>query len=114
MDVALAAVPGEHMLPAGLGPQPVSSAGDLFQTLTHLAGMPEGSKLARHGRIEANQEIVMSQGALAALVGRSKPTVRRWLQDLERQQLILRSAAGKATRIRVQPALHATNGDARH
>ena len=56
----------------------------------------------------------MSQGALAALVGRSKPTVRRWLRDLESQQLILRSAAGKATRIRLQPRLHAANGDARH
>lgn len=76
--------------------------------------MPEGSKLAEHGRIDANREIVMSQGALAALVGRSKPTVRRWLQDLESRQLILRSAAGKATRIRVQPNLHPTNGDARH
>lgn len=76
--------------------------------------MPEGSKLAEHGRIDANREIVMSQGALAALVGRSKPTVRRWLQDLESRQLILRSAAGKATRIRIQPNLHATNGDARH
>jgi hypothetical protein len=116
MDAGLVAIPAssKHMFPAGLVPQPVSSAGDLFQTLTHLASMPEGSKLARHGRIEANREIVMSQGALAALVGRSKPTVRRWLQDLESQQLILRSAAGKATRIRVQPSLHTTNGDARH
>lgn len=118
MDAALAPVsspaPGKHAFPAGLVPQPVSSAGDLFQTLTHLADMPEGSKLAEHGRIDANREIVMSQGALAALVGRSKPTVRRWLQDLESRQLILRSAAGKATRIRVQPNLHATNGDARH
>ncbi len=116
MDAGLVAVPasGKHVFPAGLVPQPVSSAGDLFQTLTQLAGMPEGSKLAEHGRIGANREIVMSQGALAALVGRSKPTVRRWLQDLESRQLILRSAAGKATRIRVQPSLHATNGDARH
>jgi DNA-binding IclR family transcriptional regulator len=82
--------------------------------LTQLADMPEGSQLADRGRIDADGEIVMSQGALAALVGRSKPTVRRWLQDLERQQLILKSAAGKATRIRLQPRLHAANGDARH
>lgn len=106
--------PGMHAFPANLVPQPVASAGDFFQMLTHLADMPEGSKLARNGRIDANREIVMSQGALAALVGRSKPTVRRWLQDLERQQLILKSAAGKATRIRLQPRLHAANGDARH
>jgi hypothetical protein len=118
MEGAFAAVPapayGMHAFPAGLVPQPVASAGELFQTLTHLADMPAGSKLAAHGRIDANREIVMSQGALAALVGRSKPTVRRWLQDLENQQLILRSAAGKATRIRVQPNLHTANGDARH
>lgn len=118
MGGALAAVSapasGKHVFPAGLVQQPVASSGDLFQALTHLADMPEGSKLAKHGHIDANREIVMSQGALAALVGRSKPTVRRWLRDLESQQLILRSAAGKATRIRVQPNLHATNGDARH
>jgi hypothetical protein len=118
IDTARTDVPspasGKHVFPAGLVPQPVASAGDLLQTLTHLADMPEGSKLAEHGRIDANREIVMSQGALAALVGRSKPTVRRWLRDLESQQLILRSAAGKATRIRLQPSLHATNGDARH
>lgn len=106
--------PGIHAFPANLVPQPVASAGDFFQMLTHLADMPEGSKLAQNGRIDANREIVMSQGALAALAGRSKPTVRRWLQDLERQQLILKSAAGKATRIRLQPRLHAANGDARH
>jgi hypothetical protein len=118
MDTVRAAAPspasGKAVFPAGFVPQPVASAGDLLQTLTHLADMPEGSKLAEHGRIDANREIVMSQGALAALVGRSKPTVRRWLRDLESQQLILRSAAGKATRIRLQPRLHATNGDARH
>ncbi|MFM9846466.1 MAG: hypothetical protein ACKVP3_04820 [Hyphomicrobiaceae bacterium] len=113
-DSEVPALPGMHAFPAGLVPRPVASAGDFLQMLTHLADMPEGSKLAAHGRIDANGEIVMSQGALAALVGRSKPTVRRWLQDLENQQLILRSAAGKATRIRVQPNLHAANGDARH
>jgi hypothetical protein len=118
IDGAFAAVSatasGKHVFPAGLVQQPVSSSGDLFQALTHLADMPEGSKLDKHGRIDANREIVMSQGALAALVGRSKPTVRRWLQDLESQHLILRSAAGKATRICIQPNLHTTNGDARH
>lgn len=117
-DAALATVSspasGKYEFPSGLVPQPVASAVDLFQTLSHLADMPEGSKLAEHGRIDANREIVMSQGALAALVGRSKPTIRRWLRDLENQQLILRSAAGKATRIRLQPNLHAANGDARH
>ena len=82
--------------------------------LTHFAGMPEGTQLADRGRIDADGEIVMSQGALAELVGRSKPTVRRWLQDLERQQHILKSAAGKATRIRLQPRMHAANGDAHH
>lgn len=59
----------------------------------------------------------MSQGALVALVSRSKPTVHRWLQDLERQQLIQKSAAGKATRIRLQSHMHPgqpANGDARH
>jgi hypothetical protein len=112
MDAAPAS--GQHAFPAGLVQRPVASAGDLFQALTHLADMPEGSRLAEHGRIDANRDIVMSQGALAALVGRSKPTVCRWLQDLESQQLILRSAAGKATRIRVQPNPHVTNGDARH
>ena len=120
MDTARAAAPspasasGKRVFSAGFAPQPVASAGDLLQTLTHLADMPEGSKLAEHGRIDANREIVMSQGALAALVGRSKPTVRRWLRDLESQQLILRSAAGNVTRIRLQPRLHAANGDARH
>jgi hypothetical protein len=116
MDATPAPVPAsaKHAFPDGLVPQPVSSAGDLFQALKHLADMPEGSKLAEHGRVDADREIVMSQGALAALIGRSKPTVRRWLQDLESQKLILRSAAGKATRIRLQPNLHATNGDARH
>lgn len=115
-DATLAPVPASasHAFSAGLVPQPVASAGDLLQTLQHLADMPEGSKLAEHGRIGANREIVMSQGALAALIGRSKPTVRRWLQDLESQQLILRSAAGKATRIRLSPNLHTANGDARH
>lgn len=103
-----------HAFPAGVVPQPVASAGEFLQVLSQLADMPEGSKLAQHGRIDANREIVMSQGALAALVGRSKPIIRRWLQDLERQQLILKSAAGKATRIRLQPRLHAANGDARH
>jgi hypothetical protein len=118
MDGTFAAAPtpasGKRTFPEGLVPRPVMSAGDLFQTLSHLADLPEGSKLAEHGRVDANREIVMSQGALADLIGRSKPTVRRWLQDLEGQQLILRTAAGKVTRIRLQPNLHAANGDARH
>jgi hypothetical protein len=113
-DSTVPETPDMHVFPADLVPQPVASAGDFLQVLTQLANMPEGSKLTQHGRIDANREIVMSQGALAALVGRPKPIIRRWLQDLERQQLILKSAAGKATRIRLQPRLHAANGDARH
>jgi hypothetical protein len=114
-DVTTDSAPtSDRAFPAGLVQQPVASAGDLFQALTHLADMPEGSKLAKYGHIDANREIVMSQGALAALIGRSKPTVSRWLKDLENQHLILRSNTGKATRIRLQPNLHAANGDARH
>lgn len=82
---------------------PTSSADDFLQVLARLTKLPEGSSLSQRGRIGANREIVISQAELANLVGRSPPTVRRWLQDLERNQRIVRSTAGKETRIRLQP-----------
>jgi hypothetical protein len=82
---------------------PTSCADDFLQVLARLTELPEGSSLSQRGRIEANREIVTSQAELANLVGRSPPTVRRWLQDLERNQRIVRSTVGKETRIRLQP-----------
>ena len=61
--------------------QAPASAEDLFQFLVGLSRRPAGSVLAQRGRIGDNNEIIVSQAGLAALAGRPKPTVRRWLQD---------------------------------
>jgi len=57
---------------------------------------------------------------LAALVGRSKPTVRRWLQELERSQRLTKRAGGKDTCIlllqhvpKLNGGAHQLNGEAR-
>lgn len=96
-------------VPAHLVPKVAASADDFFQFLARLSELPAGSTLPRRGRIGANREIVMSQAALAALVGRSKPTVRRWLQELERGERITKSATG----ILLQQHMQYVNGDAR-
>jgi hypothetical protein len=104
-------------LPAHLVPKFVASAEDFLQLLSRLARLPEGSRLPQKGRIGANCEIVMSQGALANLVGRSKPTVRRWLQELEQSRHITKNATGKETHIRLHAAASgpdALNGHASH
>lgn len=116
-----------HSAPAEIADQPAqaalvqvstkpkaATAEEFFQVLSRMAELPEGSPLANRGHVEANREIVISQGALANLVGRSKPTVRRWLQHLESSQRIAKSATGKQTRIRLLPHLHAMNGEMQH
>jgi hypothetical protein len=89
-----------------------STPDDLFAVIAGLAELPEGSRLPGRGRI-ADGEIVMSQSSLSGLIGRPKPTVRRWLQELERSGRITCSAHGKATSIRVASASAPTaNGHA--
>jgi hypothetical protein len=113
-EVAVAEQPAQALL-ARADPAPkAATAEEFFQVLSRMAELPEGSSLANRGRVAANREIVISQGALANLIGRSKPTVRRWLQHLESSQRIAKSATGKQTRIRLLPHLHAVNGELQH
>jgi hypothetical protein len=90
-----------------------STPDDLFTVIAGLAELPEGSSLPGRGRITADGEIVMSQSGLSGLIGRPKPTVRRWLHELERSGRITCSANGKTTSIRVaSPNAPAPNGHA--
>lgn len=99
--------------PAHLVAQSAASADDFLRFLSRLSELPAGSTLPRRGRIGPNQEILISQAGLAALVGRSKPTVRRWLQELERAERITKCAKGKDTCIVLQQHVPKPNGDAR-
>ena len=99
--------------PAPLVTGSPASADDFLRFLVRLSELPAGSTLPRRGRIGINQEILISQTGLAALVGRSKPTVRRWLQELERGERITKRATGKDTCILLQQHVPKRNGDAR-
>lgn len=99
--------------PAHLAAESTASADDFLRFLVRLSELPAGSTLPRRGRIGANQEILISQAGLAALVSRSKPTVRRWLQELERGERIAKRAQGKDTCIVLQQHVPKPNGDAR-
>ena len=92
--------------------QSAASADDFLGFLARLSELPAGSSLPRRGRIGSNQEIIISQAGLAALVGRSKPTVRRWLQELERGQRLTKRAGGKDTCIVLRRHTPKPNGDA--
>ena len=96
-----------------LAAQSAVSAADFLGFLSRLSELPAGSTLPRRGRIGSNQEIIISQAGLAALVGRSKPTVRRWLQELERGQRLIKRAEGKNTCIVLRRHAPKPNGDAR-
>lgn len=102
---AVAVSPEVQAAPVHLVSQSAASADDFLQFLSRLSELPAGSKLPQRGRIGANREILISQTGLAALVGRSKPTVRRWLQELERAARITKRATGKDTCIRLQQAV---------
>lgn len=104
----------DRVRPPNRQPKLVASAEDLLQLLSHLAELPEGSRPTAHSRIGPDREIIISQSSLAALTGRSKPTVRRWLQDLEQRQRIVKSSNGKETRLRLQHHRHTQNGHAPH
>jgi hypothetical protein len=99
--------------PVPLVAQSAASADDFLGFLSRLSELPAGSILPRRGRIGSNQEIIISQAGLAALVGRSKPTVRRWLQELERGQRLTKRAGGKDTCIVLRRHTPQPNGDAR-
>jgi len=105
--------PEMRATPAHLVAGSPASADDFLRFLVGLSELPAGSTLPRRGRIGFNQEILMSQAGLAALVGRSKPTVRRWLQELERGDRITKRATGKDTCILLQQHVPKRNGDAR-
>lgn len=105
--------PQVHRVPAPLVAQPAASADDFLRFLSRLSELPAGSTLPRRGRIGSNQEIFISQAGLAALVGRSKPTVRRWLQELERGERLTKRAGGKDTCILLQQHMPKLNVDAR-
>ena len=102
-----------HRVPAPLVAQSAASADDFLRFLARLSELPAGSTLPRRGRIGSNQEIFISQAGLAALVGRSKPTVRRWLQELERGERLTKRAGGKDTCILLLQHVPKLNGDAR-
>ncbi|MBX9589100.1 MAG: hypothetical protein K2X43_07340 [Hyphomonadaceae bacterium] len=108
-ETAHAALPPEP--PAQLAARSTASADDFLRFLSRLSELPAGSKLPRRGRIGTNREILISQAGLAALVGRSKPTVRRWLEELERGERLTKRLAGKDTCILLQHA-HKLNGKA--
>lgn len=99
--------------PAPLVAQSAVSADDVLGFLSRLSELPAGSTLPRRGRIGSNHEIIISQAGLAALVGRSKPTVRRWLQELERGQRLTKRAGGKDTCIMLRRHTPKPNGEAR-
>jgi hypothetical protein len=106
--------------PTLLVPQSAASADDFLGFLSRLSELPAGSTLPRRGRIGSNQEIIISQAGLAALVGRSKPTVCRWLQELECGQRLTKRAGGKDTCIllrrhalKLSGEAHRLNGEAR-
>lgn len=101
----LAVSPEVQAAPVHLESQSAASADDFLQFLSRLSELPAGSKLPQRGRIGTNREIHISQSGLAALVGRSKPTVRRWLQELEHAARITKRATGKDTCIRLQEAV---------
>lgn len=101
----MAVSPEVQATPVHLVSQSAASADDFLQFLSRLSELPAGSKLPQRGRIGANREIHISQAGLAALVGRSKPTVRRWLQELEHAARITKRATGKDTCIRLQEAV---------
>lgn len=101
-----------HGSPTPLVAQSAASADDFLGFLSRLSELPPGSTLPRRGRIGSNQEIIISQAGLAALVGRSKPTVRRWLQELERGQRLTKRAGGKDTCILLQRHTPTLNGGA--
>jgi len=105
--------PQVHRVPAPLVAQPAASADDFLRFLSRLSELPAGSTLPRRGRIGSNQEIFISQAGLAALVGRSKPTVRRWLQELERGERLTKRAGGKDTCILLQQHMPKLNVEAR-
>ena len=86
------------------------SADDFFRFLSRLSELPAGSTLPRRGRIGPNHEILISQAGLAALVGRSKPTIRRWLQELERGAHIVKRPRGKDTCILLSQYAQCANG----
>jgi hypothetical protein len=91
-----------------------ASADDFFRFLSRLSELPAGSTLPRRGRIGSNHEIHISQAGLAALVGRSKPTVRRWLQELERAARIVKRPRGRDTCILLSQYAQIPNGHAAH
>lgn len=105
--------PHVRRAPAPLVAQSAASADDFLRFLARLSELPAGSTLPRRGRIGSNQEIFISQAGLAALVGRSKPTVRRWLQELERGERLTKRAGGKDTCIQLLQHMPKLNGDAR-
>jgi len=102
-----------HRVPAPFVAQSAASADDFLRFLSRLSELPAGSTLPRRGRIGSNHEIFISQAGLAALVGRSKPTVRRWLQELERGERLTKRAGGKDTCILLLQHVPKLNGDAR-
>jgi hypothetical protein len=99
--------------PAPLVAGSPASADDFLRFLVRLSELPAGSTLPRRGRIGINGEILISQAGLAALAGRSKPTIRRWLQELERGERITKCARGKDNGIRLYQHAPKFNGDAR-
>ena len=108
-----APLPEMRGTPASLVAQSAASADDFLGFLSRLSELPAGSTLPRRGRIGSNQEIIISQAGLAALVGRSKPTVRRWLQELERGQRLTKRAGGKDTCILLRRHTPKLSGEAR-
>ena len=105
--------PATFAVAARLVAQSTASADDFLRFLSHLSELPAGSTLPQRGRIGTNREILISQAGLATLVGRSKPTVRRWLQELERGERITKHAKGKDTCIFLHRHVPKPNGDAR-
>lgn len=105
--------PATFAVPARLVAQSTASADDFLRFLLRLSELPAGSTLPQRGRIGTNREILISQAGLATLVGRSKPTVRRWLQELERGERITKHAKGKDTCILLHRHVPKPNGDAR-
>jgi hypothetical protein len=107
-------VPLRPAVPAHLVAASAASADDFFRFLSRLSELPAGSTLPRRGRIGSNHEIHISQASLAALVGRSKPTIRRWLQELERAARIVKRPRGRDTCILLSQYAQIPNGQAAH
>jgi hypothetical protein len=76
-------------------------ADELHLVLLRLAAHAPGTEFAGGGRIGAAREIVISQGQLGRLIGRSKATTNRWLHQLSKEERIAVATDGRETCISV-------------